>query len=110
MYINRNLEKIIDPFLKRKEALSIIGPRQAGKTTFIKHLEKQFKEKSKKVKFITFEKMTDLELFKNNIEDFRDLIKSYQCVIIDEFQYAKDGGQKLKYLYDTTKIKFIVSG
>lgn len=110
MYINRNLEKIIKPFLKRREALSIIGPRQAGKTTFIKYLEKQFKNKSKKVKFITFEKITDLELFKNSIEDFKDLIKSYQYVIIDEFQYAKDGGQKLKYLYDTTKIKFIVSG
>jgi len=110
MYINRNLEKIIKPFLSRREVLSIIGPRQAGKTTFIKHLEKQFKDKNKKVKFITFEKMADLELFKNNIEDFKDLINSYQYVIIDEFQYAKDGGQKLKYLYDTTKIKFIVSG
>ena len=110
MYVNRNLEKIIKPFLKRKEALSVIGPRQSGKTTFIKHLESQFKKQGKKIKFITFEKMADLELFKDNIEDFKSLIEPYQYVIIDEFQYAKDGGQKLKYLYDTTKVKFIVSG
>jgi predicted AAA+ superfamily ATPase len=30
--------------------------------------------------------------------------------IIDEFHYAKEGGKKLKYLFDTTKIKFIISG
>lgn len=110
MYIYRQLEKEIAPFLKRKETLSIIGPRQAGKTTFIKYLEDKLNEEKKKVKFITFEKRADLDLFQENIEDFKDLISRYQYVIIDEFQYAKNGGQKLKYLYDTTETKFIISG
>lgn len=111
MYIHRQLEKIIEPFLKRKEAISIIGPRQAGKTTFIQFLAKKLAgEHKKKIKFMTFEQRSDLDLFQNNIEDFKTLIKAYDCVIIDEFQYAKEGGQKLKYLYDTTKIKFIISG
>jgi hypothetical protein len=110
MYIYRQLEKKVAPFLKRKEVIAIIGPRQAGKTTFIKHLEKKLKEDKKKVRFITFEKKADLDLFQENIEDFKDLMSQYQYVLIDEFQYAKNGGQKLKYLYDTTKIKFIVSG
>ena len=35
MYINRQLEVDIKPFLAKKEVISIIGPRQAGKTTFI---------------------------------------------------------------------------
>jgi hypothetical protein len=110
MYIHRELEKKIAPFVKRKEALSIIGPRQAGKTTFIKFIASELERQKKKVKFITFEKRGDLELFQNSIEDFKDLISEYQYVIIDEFQYAKDGGQKLKYLYDTAKVKFIISG
>ena len=110
MYIYRQLEKEVASFLKRREAIAIIGPRQAGKTTFIRHLEKKLKEDKKKVKFITFEKRTDLDLFQENIEDFKDLMSQYQYVIIDEFQYAKNGGQKLKYLYDTTKIKFIITG
>lgn len=110
MYIHRQLEKIIEPFLKRKEALSIIGPRQVGKTTFIKYLEAKLKEKKKKVRFFTFERRVDLELFEENIDDFKNLISQYEYVIIDEFQYAKNGGQKLKYLYDTTEIKFIISG
>jgi len=109
MYIYRKLEEIIKPFLDRKEVISIIGPRQAGKTTFIKHLEEELK-KFKKIKFLTFENRNDLALFQDKIDDFKDLMSDYEVVIIDEFQYAKDGGQKLKYLYDTTKIKFIISG
>ncbi len=110
MYVYRQLEDKIKPFLRRKEVISIIGPRQAGKTTFIKHLEKELSAKGKKVKFFTFEKTSDLELFQESIEDFRDLISRFQVVIIDEFQYAKEGGKKLKYLYDTTDVKFIISG
>ncbi len=110
MYIHRDLEAKIKPFLNRKEAIAIVGPRQAGKTTLIKRLEEEFLRSGKKVKFITFERRADLELFQNSIEDFKDSINDFQCVIIDEFQYAKDGGQKLKYLYDTTAVKFIISG
>jgi len=110
MYIHRELEDKIQPFLKRKEILVIVGPRQAGKTTFLEYLKKVLEEKGKKVKFITFEKRENLALFQENLEDFKDLYSGYEIVIIDEFQYAKDGGQKLKYLYDTTKTKYIISG
>lgn len=50
MYIHRQLEKKIIPFLKRKEVISIIGPRQAGKTTFLKFLEKELIKSGKKSK------------------------------------------------------------
>lgn len=111
MYVYRQLEDQIKPFIKRKEVISIIGPRQAGKTTFIQQLAKKLKEQKKEVKFITFERRIDLDSFQNNLEDFRNLAKKYQYVIIDEFQYAKDGGKKLKYLYDTLdQTKFIISG
>ena len=92
MYINRQLEVDIKPFLAKKEVISIIGPRQAGKTTFIENLAKQFKNNDKTVKFITFEKRADLDLFNNNIEDFKKVILQYDVVFIDEFQYSKDGG------------------
>lgn len=110
MYIKRQLEAKIKPFLSRKEAISIVGPRQAGKTTFIKHLQEHFRQDGKRVKFMTFESRDDLALFQNDTEDFKKMVEQYDCVIIDEFQYATNGGKKLKYLYDTTPIKFIVSG
>lgn len=107
-YIQRELEETIKSFLKRREILAIIGPRQAGKTTLLEHLFSKLK-KEKKVEFLTFERERDLALFEN-IEDFKEYYKDYQVLIIDEFHYAKNGGKKLKYLFDTTKIKFIISG
>ena len=71
------------------------------------HIYKKLEKENKKVKFITLEKRSDLELFQNNIED---IISDYDYVFIDEFQYAEEGGQKLKYLYDTSDTKFIISG
>src|SRR3989339_212511 len=110
MYIERQISGEIKPFLAKREAISIIGPRQAGKTTFIENLAKELEKKGKKIKFITFEKRDDLNLFNNDIEDFKKIAQQYDVVIIDEFQYSQEGGQKLKYLYDTTKVKFIISG
>jgi len=110
MYIERQISAEIKPFLAKREAISIIGPRQAGKTTFIENLAKELEKKGKKIKFITFEKRDDLNLFNNDIESFKKIAQQYDIVIIDEFQYSQEGGQKLKYLYDTTKVKFIISG
>ncbi|TAN58660.1 hypothetical protein EPN15_00330 [Patescibacteria group bacterium] len=110
MYYNREIEEKIIPFLKRKEVLAILGPRQAGKTTFLWHLADELRKIKKKVNYITFEKRADLKLFNESIEDFKSLVEPYDCVIIDEFQYASEGGQKLKYLYDETEVKFIISG
>lgn len=108
MYIHREIEKEIKPFLKRKEILAIVGPRQVGKTTFLQYLFSKLK-KTKRVEFLTFEKESELALFER-IEDFKQYYKDFQILIIDEFHYAKDGGKKLKYLFDTTKTKFIISG
>lgn len=110
MYIKRQLEAQVEPFLAKKEVISIIGPRQAGKTTFIQYLASRFEREGKKIKFITFERKFDLDLFNNSIEDFKRIAGQYEVVFIDEFQYSRDGGQKLKYLYDTSETKFIISG
>lgn len=109
IYIQRELKKEIKPFLKRKEILAVVGARQVGKTTFLKHLFVEWQGKKKKTAFLTFEKEKDLALFEN-IEDFKDYYKDYEILIIDEFHYAKNGGKRLKYLFDTTKTKFIISG
>lgn len=106
----RDILKKIYPFISKKEILSIIGPRQAGKTTVLQILFNQLK-KEKKSLFLTFEKIEDREIFEKDIENFKELyVEPYDIVFIDEFQYAENAGQKLKYLYDTTKAKFIITG
>lgn len=52
MYIHRRIENAILPFLNRKEAIAIVGPRQAGKTTLMRFLQKHLSKTNKKTHFL----------------------------------------------------------
>lgn len=110
MFIYRKILDKIEPFLARKEIIALLGPRQAGKTTLLQYIQGLCEADNKKVLFLTFEKTADLELFESGSDDFLAKYGRYEVIIIDEFQYAKNGGKQLKYLFDTTQIKFIISG
>ncbi|MFH0796289.1 MAG: AAA family ATPase [Candidatus Omnitrophota bacterium] len=120
MIIERDLLQRIQPFLKRDEFISIIGPRQSGKTTFLQllkeYLTREVKAGSESIQEVTFE---DRKLFVEFETDPVRFIRSFfprntsqeLYLMIDEFQYAEDGGQKLKLIYDTIKgIKIIITG
>lgn len=120
MIYPRDLLNDIKPFLKRKEFIAIVGPRQSGKTTFLeiikKHLQESMKIKHDAIKIITFE---DRRLLLQFESDPIALVESYLSekhtqktyLLIDEFQYAHNGGQHLKLIYDTMKnIKIIITG
>ncbi|MBN2541567.1 ATP-binding protein [bacterium] len=109
MYIKRELEQKLNQYLPLKEAIAIVGPRQVGKTTLMKHIYDELKVEPEKKSYLTFEDRTELNLF-NDINDFKDRYKDCKYVFVDEFQYADNGGQKLKFLYDTTSTKYIISG
>ncbi len=107
MYIKRELEDRIRSYLAKPEILAIVGARQCGKTTLLREIFKSLKEAI----YIDFEDRDVLELFNNDIKTFCNLyVRDTKYLFIDEFQYAKEGGQKLKYLYDTYKIKIVISG
>lgn len=107
VYIDRELEERIKRLVKKKEIIAVVGPRQSGKTTLVKHIFKNLK-KSLVVDFGDREK---LSLFENDINSFIELyVKGYQFLFIDEFQYVKDGGKNLKYIYDNCSIKILISG
>ena len=107
MYIKRFLEEELNKYLGKKEIIAIVGPRQSGKTTLIRH----FYENLKNAVFLDFEDRQTLELFNEDIESFIVLYaKKYDYLFIDEFQYAKDGGKNLKRIYDSCKTKIIISG
>src|SRR3989344_7646606 len=107
MYVYRFLEKEIRKYLKKKEIIAVVGPRQSGKTTLLKQI---FNVLDKAI-FLDFEDRDTLELFSEDLKSFIELyIKKYDYVFIDEFQYAKEGGKNLKYIYDTYKIKIFISG
>ena len=120
MLIRRDLICKIKPFIKRDEFVSIIGPRQSGKTTFLQMLKEYLIEELKVdkelIQDVTFEDRKMLMEFEAEPVAFiRSFIpsgaKNKFYLMIDEFQYAQDGGQKLKLIYDTVKgVKIIITG
>ena len=107
MYVHRILETELKKYLKKKEILAVVGPRQSGKTTLLKQI---FKDLDKAL-FLDFEDRETLELFNEDLKSFIELyVKPHQYLFIDEFQYAKEGGKNLKYIYDNYKTKIIISG
>ena len=115
MYIKRNLEKTISKYSKSPEIIAVVGPRQSGKTTMVNHLMKGLKNAAS----ISFENQSILRLFEESPDDFIKIyVQGNKYLFIDEFQYSKNGGKILKYIFDTQnnnsnakqRTKIIISG
>jgi uncharacterized protein len=107
MYIKRKIESTILKYLDSPEIIAVVGPRQCGKSTMLRNIL----DKLENVSMVNFEDRTALNMFNKNIDDFIALyVRDKKYLLIDEFQYAKKGGKKLKYIFDEHKIKIFISG
>lgn len=107
MYIKRKIEYQINSYLNSPEIIAIVGPRQCGKTTLLKHIAQGLPDQT----FISFEDIRILQMFEGDIDNFISLyVKGKKYLFIDEFQYSKKGGKKLKFIFDSEKIKVFISG
>ncbi|MCS7105920.1 MAG: ATP-binding protein [Candidatus Aenigmarchaeota archaeon] len=108
-YYPRKIEEKLDEWLKRPEAILIKGPRQSGKTTLLLHLKEKLNGS-----YVTLEDEDALKTIESAPKEFADrYIKNGENVLlIDEAQYCKDVGKKLKLIYDIFhhKLKLIVTG
>ncbi len=101
MYVKRNLEETILKYLEAPEIIAVVGARQSGKTTMIGKLI----GKLEGAVFVSFEDQNILRMFEKETNDFVNLyLKGNKYLFIDEFQYAKNGGKILKYIFDTQEI------
>ena len=107
-YIKRDLEQTVQEHLDMPEMIAILGPRQSGKTTLMQQIFGTLEN----ALFISFEDRKLLELFVEDEKTFAELyVKNNRYLGIDEFQYAKEGGKKLKYIYDHYPgTKILISG
>ncbi len=113
--IKRKIFPLIQEHLQQKEITLITGPRQAGKTTAMKHLEEDLKKKGKRTLFLDLDREQDRPFF-NSQERLIQRI-AYEMgitagyVFIDEIQRKENAGVFLKGIYDMDlPYKFIVSG
>jgi len=111
IFFERKLKKQILSYIKRKEIISIRGPRQAGKTTLMKMIEDEIKKRYDTV-FINL----DIPQMRRNLResplDFANRYKGKKKLImfLDEVQRLKSG-EALKIIFDEYKdIKLIISG
>jgi len=110
-YIHRDLEALIEKYLHVKEIIAVVGIRQCGKTTLLKYIANELKKGGKQVNFISFDDVGIMRMFEDDIISFQKLhVVPYEYVFIDEIQYSRESGKKLKYLYGHTDTKILISG
>ena len=115
--IKRKLFSQIIDLLERKEIFALVGPRQVGKTTLMKMIIDYLVEKKhilrEKIFYFNFEDPLLQEEFAQDPKEFirARLSKGRVYFFFDEFHYLKEGGRKLKLIYDLfPQAKIFISG
>jgi hypothetical protein len=105
-YYPRKIEKKLEKWLQRKEIILLKGPRQAGKTTLFLHLKEKIGGD-----YVTLEDEDILKTFNENPKGFAKRFGN-RFLFIDEAQYSRDVGKRLKLLFDlfSDKLKLFVTG
>lgn len=116
----RKVLPLLKKHLKEKEITVILGPRQVGKTTLMKLLQKHLIEEKKvreqEIFFFNLDLISDWEFLESQeifVNFLRERIsgKNLVYVFIDEVQRIPNAGLFLKGVYDLgLPAKFIVSG
>ncbi|OGZ74110.1 MAG: hypothetical protein A2908_03435 [Candidatus Staskawiczbacteria bacterium RIFCSPLOWO2_01_FULL_38_12b] len=108
-YIKRELEKVIKDHLFKGKVIIVYGPRQAGKTTLMKEVVRDF---GQTVRFIDCELLANNEmLMRRNMDEIFSLVEGYKIVVFDEAQTVKGIGSVLKSLFDhRPEIQYIATG
>ena len=105
--IKRKLTNQLFDFLAHFPVIGIVGPRQVGKTTFVKNNLRNFEKEALYLDLESpedYNKLTDAELFLKNYEN--------KTVIIDEIQRKPELFPVLKSLVDRNRVpgRFIILG
>lgn len=102
-----------------KEAMILLGPRQVGKTTLMREMQKYLVENKKilpkNIFFFNLDILSDREIFQSQ-SDFINFLRErsrndFIYVFIDEAQRIPQSGIFIKGIYDLElPVKFILSG
>src|SRR5258708_1296452 len=110
MYVNRFVEKKLLDEIENDKVLIILGPRQVGKTTLVKHLLTE-----KNIRFLNLDLNSDQQTFeafsKLPPKEAREFLDNPEIVVIDEAQKNFQTSRVVKGFWDSgIKIKFILLG
>ncbi len=108
-YYPRKIEEKMDRWIKRREVILLKGPRQSGKTTLLLHLKEKHGGN-----YVTLEDEEMLATFEKTPKEFvkRFLNKKRTLLFIDEAQYCREAGRRIKFIFDmfSDRVKLFVTG
>ena len=112
--IRRQQLELLRKDLQRKEITLLIGPRQAGKTTLMKQLQRELTDKKLPVLYLNMDIEADAAYLQSQqalLNKIRLELGDKGYVFIDEIQRKSDAGVFFKGLYDMElPYKFVLSG
>lgn len=98
MLVSRQAESDFKKLDAIYRIVAVIGPRQSGKTTFLR----EQMAKGREVSYVSLDDLSAKALFDSDVKKFeQQYLAKEKTNIIDETQYGKEAGIKLKYLADT---------
>jgi len=105
MLVTRDLKAEFDRALSVFKMVALVGARQSGKTTFLKH-----EMVGRSANYVSLDDVEKVRLFERNVKQFELLhIKGHDFTILDEVQNCEEAGPKLKYLVDTGRRLWVTS-
>jgi predicted AAA+ superfamily ATPase len=105
MYVERSIKDRFQKIASIYNIVAIVGPRQAGKTTFLKE-----SAKGRDAPYLLFDDPDVRDLFNSDIKKFdTHYLEGHELAVLDEVQYGQDAGGKLKFLADTGRHIWITS-
>ena len=95
MYVERDMQDEIESLSKATGIVAVVGPRQSGKTTLLRHMM------PKDASYVLFDDPVARKLFEERLEEFAvQYVKDRPLAVLDEVQYCSEAGTRLKYLVD----------
>jgi hypothetical protein len=97
MYLERDIKEQFKRVASAYNLVALVGPRQAGKTTFLK-----VQAAAENASYLMFDDPDVLGLFDDDVKRFENqYLKEQALAALDEVQYGTEAGKKLKYLADS---------
>ena len=97
MFVEREITNHLEEVSSISKMIALVGARQAGKTTLLKELAKVCESN-----YIMFDDPDARDMFDQDIKKFElQYCKGQELIVLDEVQYCKEAGEKLKYLVDS---------
>ncbi len=109
MYFQRKItDQVAQAVKKGGKVIIIYGPRQAGKTTLIDHLNQDLAWQAER--FVGDDLATQNIFSRHELDFLKKTVGNAKLLIIDEAQKIENIGLSLKLLIDNQPITIIVSG